>query len=150
MTSSLRAAGLAAVVDEVFVEIAELALARRVVHERDQFGLVLGEEGFEQVDHVRRRHLAAQMGQVVGAQQPRFGGLRDGVGERDPLLAESRRAIPNSSADAEGIEHRRDAGRRDLRVIGEHRAAGVPQHRRAGKEMGFEMVGVQFDQAGSR
>ena len=39
-SSRLRLAGLAAVVDEVLVEVAELALAGRVVHQRNQPGRV--------------------------------------------------------------------------------------------------------------
>ncbi len=147
MTSSREPAGLAAVVQEIFFEISKLALAGRVVHERDEFGGMLGKKGFENVDHVRGRHLATQMRQVIGAQQPRFGGPRDGGRERERAVAEFVAPFRFVPADAKGIEHGRDAGRRDLRVIGEHRAAGVPQHRRARQEMGFEVVRVQFDQA---
>ena len=53
-----------------------------------------------------------------------------------------------SGTDAEGIEHRRDPGRRDLGVISEPGAARVPHDRRARHEMGFQMIGVQFDEAG--
>ena len=45
------------------------------------------------------------------------------------------------------FEDRRNAGGGDLRVIGDHRAARDPHHFRARNEVGFEMVGMKFDQA---
>ena len=109
------------------------------------------EELLEEFDDIGRGDLAAQMGLVVGAQQ--VGGARalDRVGKRDDLLADADAPVlVFVHADAEGIEHRGDAGGGDLRVVGHHRAAGVPEHARARHEMRLEMVGVQFDQAGQQ
>ena len=88
------------------------------------------------------------MRQMIRAQQPGRGGFLHRFDERDEFLAQTRARFEFVHADAEGIEHRRDPGRRDLRVIGEHRAAGVPHHRRTRHVMGFQMVGVQFDETG--
>ena len=63
------APGLAGVIDEIFLEIAELPLPRRVVHQRDQFARDGSQEFLEEVDDVRRRNLAAQMREMVRAQQ---------------------------------------------------------------------------------
>ena len=87
------------------------------------------------LDHARRRHLAAQMRQVVGAQQA---GRRAAIDQRRRARATCAAAPRHPrfvAADAKRIEHRRDAGGGDLRVIGEHRAAGVPHHLRARQEM---------------
>ena len=108
------------------------------------------EEFLEEFDDVGRRNLAAQMGLVIGAQQVRGARLLDRVGENHHLLADAAPLFVCVHADAKGIEHRRDARGGDLRVVGHHRAAGVPDDARARHVMGFEVVGVQLDEAGQQ
>ncbi len=104
----------------------------------------------QELRDVRRRDLAAQMGQMFGAQQARIGGAPHGFGEFEHGFAEFGASFVLVRADAEGIEHRRDAGRGDLRVIGEHGAAGVPDHGGTRHEMRLQMIGVHFDEAGQQ
>ncbi len=144
--------GLALIVDEILVEVAELALARRVVHQRDRAApdacarnssrnsttLGAGTSQRRWVWWSARSRSAARARSIASA-------------SGDDLLADARAPVlVFVHADAEGIEHRGDAGGGDLRVIGHHRAAGVPEHARARHEMRLEMVGVQFDQAGQQ
>ena len=147
----LRFSGLALIVDEIFLEIAELPLAGRVVHQRNQSRRMTGEEVLEEFDDVGRGDLAAQMGLVVGAQQICGARALDRVGQRHDLFADAAAPVLMFvHADAKGIEHGGDAGGGDLRVVGHHRAAGVPEHPRPRHEMRLEMVGVQLDQAGQQ
>ena len=85
---------------------------------------------------------------MVGAQQARFGRPAHCLGDRSDLVAELGARLVFIDPDAERIEHSRDARRGDLRVVSEHGAADVPLHRRPRHVMGFEIVGVQFNEAG--
>ncbi len=66
---SLGETGLAAVVDEELLDVAELALPGRVVHQRHQVDRALGHERLRHLDHIGGADFAAQMGEVLGAQQ---------------------------------------------------------------------------------
>ena len=145
-----RTARLAGVIDEIFLEIAELPLARRMVHQRDQLGLVGAQEDFEKLDDIGRRDLATQMREVLRAQQSSRLRAPHGLRERHDLLAQARARFIFVHADAERVEDRRDARRRDLRVIGEDRAARVPDDGGARHVMGLQMIGVQLDEAGQQ
>ena len=85
------------------------------------------------------------MGQVLGAEQA----LRAASSIASARI--SRLAVTTSRRSfgpgAQRIEHRRDAGRRDLRVVGEHGGQRRPADRRARAEVLLEMIGVEFDQA---
>src|SRR6218665_2949665 len=60
-------------------EVLPLALARCVVHQRDQCQAGMAVEGREQVDGVGRRQFAAHMQVVLGAQQVALGAGVDAV-----------------------------------------------------------------------
>ena len=127
-------------------EIAELALTRRVVHQRHQVDRIARGVVFRLFEDVGRGDLAAKMGPMLGAQVTRCAGGGERAGERDQILADLGRV--GVGADAERIEDRGDAGRGNLRVIGHHRAERVPADMRPRREMAFEMIGMQLDHAG--
>ena len=106
-----------------------------------------GEEGLQHSDDIRRRNLAARVRAVLGPEQAGFRGAGDRVGEGKVCLAEPEARIHLVRADAEAVENGGDAGRGDLRVVGEHSATGVPSHGRAWLVVRFEMIRVQLDQA---
>ena len=76
---------LAGVIDEVFLEIPELPLAGCMIHERDELRRVGSEDSIEEVDDVRRRDFAAQMGEMVGAQKICVGRPADRLREQRDL-----------------------------------------------------------------
>ena len=129
-------------------EVAELALAGRVVHQRHEMHRMALHERFQMLDDVRRRDLAADMGAVIGAKMARPTRLVDGIGQRLQVGAD--RLDVDVGTGPERIEHRGDAGCGDLRVIGHHRGERMPAHMRARREMAFEVIGVQFDEAGDQ
>ena len=96
---------------------------------------------------IRRRNLAAQMDEMVGAQPVLADAVLDGVGELAHVLDGQVRVIVH--ADAQRVEHGGDAGGRDLRVMRQHRGDRVPAHFRARRIVAFEMVGVKLDQPGN-
>ena len=102
----------------------------------------------EQLQHVVRRHLAAQVQEVVRLQQL---GVRqrveigDAVAERaDTLLVEAQ------IAEAQRVEHGGHAGGGTLRVMRHHRRARRPARQRARLHLAFQIVGVHVDDAGNQ
>ena len=80
------------------------------------------------------------------AQQPSVARARDRIRQQRGMTVNLRRV--RFAPDTQRIQHGGDAGGRDLRIIGDHRRDRIPIDLRARHDMGFEMVGVQFDQAG--
>jgi hypothetical protein len=130
-------------------EIAPLPLARRVVHDRDQPQQRMIRMGREHLDDVGIGDLAAQMEEVFGAQQAAGAGLAhafDGIGE-DPAPLAAVAVV----ADADRVEHRRDAGADDLGIMREHGGHGRgPDGAGARFEMLLHIVGMDLDQAGQQ
>ena len=62
-----------------------------------------GEKRDQTLDDVRRRHLAAQVREMVGAQQARFGRPAHGLGDRSDLVAELGARLVFIDPDAERI-----------------------------------------------
>ncbi len=139
---------LALVVIGVGLEIDELPLARRVIHQRRQPNAFVVVEMGEAFEAIRRRDLAAQMDEMIGAQPVIAHAVLDRVGE----LAHVRRGHVRIlvEADAQRVEDGGDAGGRDLCVMRQHRGKRVPAHLGARRVVAFEVVGVQFDQAGNQ
>ena len=100
-------------------------------------------DAVEQLQHVERRHLAAQMQEVLGLQQI-------GVGQRveiDHAVAEGADAllVEAEIAEAQRVEHRGDAGGGALRVVRDHGGARRPARQRARLHLTFQIVGVHVD-----
>ena len=127
-------------------EIAELPLARRVIHERDDMDRVALGISLRLLDHVGRGDFAAQMREVFGTQESGRGGGLNGIGERPQILAERREV--GIGAGAERIVDRGDTGGGDLRVVGDHSAERVPADLWPRGEVALEMIGMELDQAG--
>ena len=125
-------------------DVAELALAGGVVHQADQLDPVARVE-LVQLGHQRlRTDLGAQVDVV--ADPKRVGRdhgqdfRREGAG-----VAGVFGLVLLNRADAQRVEHRGDADARQFRVMG-HDGRGVrPAHARAGLDVAFQVVGVQFD-----
>ena len=99
----------------------------------------------EQLQHVVRRDLAAQVQEMLGLQQI---GIRqrveidDAVAERaDALLVEAQ------IAEAQRVEHGGHAGGGALRVMRHHRRARRPARQRARLHLALQIVGVHIDDA---
>ena len=100
------------------VEIGVLADAGAVIHQADHADQSVVRDAVEQRQHVERRHLAAQVQEVLGLQQ--IGVVKrveidDAVLEcADALLVEA------EVAEAERVEYRGDAGSGALRIVRDH------------------------------
>ncbi len=141
-------AALLLVIAAEFLLGEELPLAGRVVHQRDQAHIGRLHQRLRILHHAVRRHLAAQMHMVLGAQQAGLARLLDGGRQQRRVAGHLDGALVRP--DAQGIEHGGDAGAGDRRVIGGHRREGVPHHPRARIEMALDMVGMQLDEAGQQ
>ena len=137
---------LALVVDGVGFELGELALARRMVHQRGQLHPVVAVEIGEAPPGSRGAETSQRRWMKWSARSRSCAhAVLDRVGELAHVLDGEVGVLVH--ADAQGIEHGGDAGGRDLRVMGQHRGDRVPAHFRARRVVAFEMVGVEFDQA---
>ncbi len=126
------------------LDAAELALAGRVVHERDHMDRIGCGEGLGLLDDVVGRHLAAQVRAMLGAQEAGAASGFERGGELAQILAD--RGGIRVRTDAERIEDGGDAGGGDLRVVGHDGGEAVPADVVARREVAFEVIGVQLDQ----
>ena len=140
------AATLAAIIVAQLDLVAELALARRVIHQRHQPHVRPIDQFFGFLHHTRHRNFAAQVQEVFGAKQVR---LARGC---DRLRQHARPAVNFLGAilapDPQRIQHGGDARCRQLSVVGNHRRDRIPEYFRARHIVHFEMVGVKLDQPG--
>ena len=136
---------LALVVVSVGLEIDELPLPRRMVHQRSQANAFVIFEIGKAFEAIGRGHLAAQMDEMIGAQPVMADAVLDRVGE----LAHIRRGHLEIvvEADAQCVEDSGDAGGGNLGVMREHCGEGVPAYLGARRIVPLKMVGMQFDQA---
>ncbi len=142
----LAPAFLAGVVDPRVFQVFPLALARRVVHQRDQRQAFMPVEGLEQVDGVVRRQLAAHVQVVVGAQHV-FGGTGvQRLQHRVPRRATQ--AFVVGVAHTQRVKHGSDTGGGDLGVVRQQRRHLGPLHLGARHQVALEVVGVHLDEAG--
>ena len=144
----IRHSGLALVVDAEGVERGELALAGGVVHQRGDAdaGVVL--EGGEAFEHVRRRDLAAEVDEMLGAEPALPLAVLDRRGKRAHVGRLELGVVVH--ADAERIEDGGDPRRGDLGVMGLDRGDRVPADARARRVVALEVVGVELDQTGDQ
>ena len=77
-----HAAGLAAIIGAQLVLVAELALAGRVIHQRQQPHIRAWQHRRSILDHRAGRHLAAQVQEMMGAQHVGLAGLGDGIRQK--------------------------------------------------------------------
>ena len=140
------AAPLAAIIVAELDLIAELALPRRVVHQRHQPHVRPVDQLLGFFDHARHRDFAAQVQKVIGAKQVRIARGCDRFCEHACPAVNLLGAI--LAPDPQRIQHGGDAGSGQLSVVGNHRRDRIPKYLWARHIMHFQMVGVQFDQAG--
>ena len=132
-------------VDAELLHVHPLALAGRVVHQGHQPHGRIVQKRRRYLEHVVARQLAADVQEVLGPQQPLAARMAQGVhGVLEALCAH--RAFVEI-AHAHGVEHRRDARGRHLRVVGEQGRHGRPAHAGARLQVLLEVVGVQLDQS---
>ncbi len=131
------------------LRILPLPLPRRMVHHRREPQARMARERIEHVDDVLRRDLAAQVQEVLGAQQPVRREARERVRALRLHVAPAHADV-QPRADRERVEHRRDACRRDLRVVRDERRIDVPVHARPRREMLLQVVGMQLDEPGQQ
>ncbi len=141
----VRHAPLLLVVVAVGLERGELALPRRVVHQRSDPHQPVALERHEALDAIRRRHLAAQVDVMLGAQPPGLDTDVDGGAQPREILR--RHAAVVVEPDAQRVEHRGDPGSRDLRVMRLQRRERVPAHAGARRVVALHVVGVKLDEA---
>jgi hypothetical protein len=141
----LAHAVLAAIVDLPLLDVAELPLPRRVVHQRDETHQRAFVQPAEFLDGVRALDLAAQVEKVVAAQAPAAAGVGDGVGERGggAAVAAGRAGV----ADAERVQHRGDAGGGELGVVRDEGRQRRPEHLRSRVDVPLKVVRVELDEA---
>ncbi len=140
-----QAAALAAVIVAHLLHVAELALSRRVIHQRQQLHVGTIDEPRRLGDHARHGDLAAQVEEVVGAQQVSFARGRDGRGEDPGFAVEIVGAV--LAPHAKRVEHGGDAARGDLPVMRDNGGDRVPLHLRARCIVGLQMIRVEFHEA---
>jgi len=132
--------------ETIVIKVKILPHARGVVHQADQpHQRVVGDRR-QAVLHVFRRQLAAQMEEVLRLQ---LGRQRRDVGDAlgRGLLAGD---IEAEVAEAQRVQHRGDAGRGALRVVGNQRRTRGKTRLRPRLDLALEIVGVQVDQAGQQ
>jgi hypothetical protein len=139
---------LARVVDARDLDVLPLALARRVVHQRDQRHARMAVEGLEQLDGVGRGQLAAHVQVVVRTQQVFLAAVVE-RGER-LVPGAAAQALGVGLADAQRVEDGGDAGGGHLGVVRQQRGHLGPLHLRARHQVALEVVGVHLDQAGQQ
>ena len=117
-----------------------------MIHQRGEAHALVGLVEAEALEAIRRRDLAAEVDEVLGAQPARSHGRVD---RRIAQLAESPRlhAAVVVEPDAERIEHGGDAGGRDLRVMRLHGGDRVPAHAGTRRVVALEVIGMEFDEA---
>jgi hypothetical protein len=134
------------VVFAVLRHVDELALARRVVHQRHEPHHRIVRERDEVLHHQRGAHLAAHVEVVIGPEEP--------GGARGPDRLHQRAGIPrplpgvDQVADGQAIEDGGDARAEELAVVGEHRGNLGPLHARARDRVALQHVGMELDHPG--
>ena len=130
----------------VAVQVVVLADPGGVVHQADHpDARVLGDR-VQQAKHIGGGQLAAQVQIVVGLEQPGFG---QRVAVRHPFQEGADTVLVEPQiAQAQRIQHRRDAGCGALRVMRHHGRAGGPPRVRPRLDLAFQIVGMQVYDAG--
>ncbi len=126
-------------------KVGDLALAGGVVHEGGEAEAGVVEDGFEESGGVGVREFAADVQVVVRAKVLGLIEGADGVGEEGAGEA----VDVAIDANADGVEDGGDAECGDLGVMREEGGKAGPAGA-AGLEVFFEIVGVDFDQAGEQ
>ena len=130
------------------VEIGVLADARAVVHQADHAHQRVVGDSVEQRQHVQRRHLAAQVQEVLGLQQ--VGAVQRIEIDHAVLEGADALLVEAEIAEAERVEHRGDAGGGALRIMRDHGGARRPARQRARLHLALQVVGVDIDDAGDQ
>ena len=146
--SLIGQAPLGLVVERILLHRLELPLARRMVHQRNETDLRIVFKFHEMIQHVVGRDFAAQMDAMIGAKPVFPGGLRQGVCHVAHLALLEAAILVRSHAQA--IKDGGDTGGDDLRVMRLDRRHFQPADPGARRVMRFQMVGMQFDQAGDK
>ena len=132
----------------VTVEVAVLADARGVVHQAHHADQGMVGDRINQPRHVGRGQFAAQMQEMLAFQQPR---RRQRIKVRDTVQEGlGPPGIEAEIAQAERIQHRRDARRDGLRVMRQHGGTGRPARIGARLHLTFQIVGVDIHDAGDQ
>ena len=140
-----HAAALAAIVVAQLCLIPELALAGRVIHQRHQPHAGPADQFPGFLNHIRHRDFAAQMQEVIGAQEIGLTRGRNRGGEDAGAAVDIFRAV--LAPDTKQIQHGCDAAGGELAVTGHHGGGCVPKYFWPRHVMRLEMIGVQLDQA---
>ena len=133
---------------DIVVDVAALALARHVLHDRDHADDLAIDIRRGQRRGLLVGDLAAQMHEVLGAQHAVGAGefqCVDHGGEDFAALG-----ILDRGTDAERVEDGGDAAADDLGVVGEHRTHHVPAHMGAREDVLLQMIGMDVDQPGQQ
>ncbi len=131
----------------IAAEVGKLALARRVIHHREQPQPLIVDQRLEQVDQAAIADFAAPMEIMVRLERPRRHLVLDGLAHFIEKL-DARRAAVNL-AHAERIEDGRDPGGGDFAVMTENRGIAGPECARPRHDVALEIVGMQLDETGN-
>ena len=136
----------ALVVLAVLVEIDELPLPRRVVHQGNQADHGIVHEGPETLHQARTGDFAAQVQEMLGAQHAPPHRRLYGIRHARKMF----RARVIAAADPHGVERRRDSGGGELAVMGQHCGLRRPLDAGARRELALQIVRVELDKAGQQ
>ena len=134
----------ALIIFAILLAVSELALARRVVHQRHQRHRFALHQFFKQRQRGVMRQFAAQMQTVLGAVDAAFLRLFDGVDHLLQILQPI--AAVAHVANCHGIQYGGDAARHHQRVVAAHRRVGRPVNFRARGEEFIQIIGMQLNQ----
>ena len=126
----------------------KLPLAGGVIHQGGQSHLRMVLDQHERVQAVGSRDLAPQMDVVLGPQAASAGPGRNRIGEEAHLVGTDIGILVHS--DPDGIKHRCDPGGSDLGIVRLHGCSRVPAHLGARRVVGFQVIGVQLNEAGDQ
>ena len=126
--------------------VAELTLARRVVHQRHQPHVRPVDQFLGFLDDARHRDFAAQVQEMIGTKQVRLARGCDRFRQHACPAVNLLGAI--LAPDPQRIQNGGDARSSQLSVVGNHRRDRIPEYFRARHIVHFQMVGVQLDQTG--
>lgn len=126
--SLVAQSALLLIIEDILVHRLELALARGVIHQRNQPHARIGFEVFEMLKHIGGSDLTAQMQQVVRTQAVLIRCRLDGVSHFAHFALFETAILVR--AEPQAIEHGGDAGRRNLCIMGLNGGDLVPDHAR--------------------